>query len=217
MGEMCRPFDLGTSNDLDLWLLLAAAEYGLATRDTPFFDEQLRWRDGGSATLWEHLEARLHPPGEPARPARRLPDAGTNGDWSDFSTTILGMTESMLVTAQLAYVYPRLAELADLRGDQGFAARLRAAAAQDRAALSGEWTGRGWYSRGYAGDRSARAPGRSSASRSRGRCSPASRTPQPGTDAGRQHPPLPDRDRGAARHGPARSAPRSRRPATTPT
>ena len=38
------------------------------------------------------------------------------------------MTESMLVTAQLAYVYPRLAELADLRGDRAFAAQLRAAA-----------------------------------------------------------------------------------------
>ena len=36
------------------------------------------------------------------------------------------MTESMLVTAQLAYVYPRLAELADARGDAAFAAQLRA-------------------------------------------------------------------------------------------
>ena len=78
--------------------------------------------------------------------------AGTNGDWSDLSTAILGMTESTLVTAQLAYIYPRLAALADLRGAKGFARRLRAAAAQDRAALSGQWTGRGWYSRGYAGN-----------------------------------------------------------------
>ena len=62
------------------------------------------------------------------------------------------MTESTLVTAQLAYIYPRLAALADLRGAKGFARRLRAAAAQDRAALSGQWTGRGWYSRGYAGN-----------------------------------------------------------------
>ena len=55
---------------------------------------------------------------------------GTNGDWSDFSTQFLGMTESILVTAQLAYVYPRLAELADARGDRAFAARLRADAAR---------------------------------------------------------------------------------------
>ena len=38
------------------------------------------------------------------------------------------MTESMLVTAQTAYVYPRLAELADARGDHAFAAQLRDAA-----------------------------------------------------------------------------------------
>src|SRR5256885_4001142 len=40
---------------------------------------------------------------------------GSTGDWSDFSTELLQMTESMLVTAQLAYAYTKLAELADLR------------------------------------------------------------------------------------------------------
>ena len=45
------------------------------------------------------------------------------------------MTESMLVTAQLAYVYPKLAELADLRGDRPFAAELRAGAARTCATL----------------------------------------------------------------------------------
>jgi hypothetical protein len=59
------------------------------------------------------------------------------------------MSESMLVTAQLAYVYPRLAELADARGDRGFAASLRSDASELRAVLEREWTGRGWYSRGY--------------------------------------------------------------------
>ena len=49
--------------------------------------------------------------------------SGATGDWSDFSTQFMAMTESMLVTAQLAYVYPRLAELADARGDTAFAAR----------------------------------------------------------------------------------------------
>ena len=59
------------------------------------------------------------------------------------------MDESILVTAQLAYVYPRLAELAELRGDRRFAAALRGDAAELRAVLRREWTGRGWYSRGY--------------------------------------------------------------------
>jgi glycosyl hydrolase family 36 len=61
------------------------------------------------------------------------------------------MTESLLITAQLAYVYPRLAELADLRGDRAFAAELRASGARDLSATRAAWTGR-WYLRGYAGD-----------------------------------------------------------------
>jgi hypothetical protein len=152
VGEMCKPVDLGTSADLDLWLLLAASEYGLATRDFSFFDERARWTGGGSASLWAHLKRAYR-----NQESRRGPHggylAGTNGDWSDFSTSFLGMTESMLVTAHLAYVYPRLAELADARGDRRFAASLRSRAAELRATLRREWTGRGWYSRGYAGDR----------------------------------------------------------------
>ena len=98
--------------DLDLWLLLAAAEYGLGTRDLSFFDERLPWAGGGSASLWEHLR-QAHRSQESRRGPHGGYLAGTNGDWSDFSTNFLGMTESTLVTAQLAYVYPRLAELAD--------------------------------------------------------------------------------------------------------
>jgi hypothetical protein len=78
---------------------------------------------------------------------------GSTGDWSDFSTQFEQMTESMLVTAQCAYAYPKLAELADLRGDKAFAAQLRAAGARDVATLKREWTGKGWFSRGYSGDR----------------------------------------------------------------
>jgi len=49
--EGCKRFDLGSSDDLDLWLLLSAAEYGLATRDLRFFDEQVKWGDSGTASL----------------------------------------------------------------------------------------------------------------------------------------------------------------------
>ena len=41
-GQLCTRFDLGSSNDLDFWLLLAAGEYGLASRDTGFFDKHLK-------------------------------------------------------------------------------------------------------------------------------------------------------------------------------
>src|SRR5439155_665820 len=57
------------------------------------------------------------------------------------------------VTAQLAYAYPKLAELADLRGDHAFARELRTSGARDVATLRREWTGKGWYSRAYSGAR----------------------------------------------------------------
>ncbi|MEA2170413.1 MAG: cellobiose phosphorylase, partial [Solirubrobacteraceae bacterium] len=145
----CTRFDLGTSDDLDLWLMETAAEYGLATRDTAFFDKQVPYADGSSGTLWEHLargfahqESQHGPHGEYI--------SGATGDWSDLITPLEQMTESDLVVAQAAYVYPRLAELADLRGDTGFAADLRAAADKDKATLANEWVPDGWYARGYA-------------------------------------------------------------------
>ena len=153
MNSLCRPNDaLPNANDMDLWLLWTAAEYVLATRDLSVLDIPVRFADGGRAPLWEHLkhafahqESLLGPHG-----AYLTPGAG---DWSDFSTTFLQMTESTLVSAQVAYVYPRAAQLADLRGDRRFAARLRGAGARNLRLTQREWTGRGWYSRGYAGDR----------------------------------------------------------------
>ncbi|TMK62051.1 MAG: hypothetical protein E6G53_14990 [Actinobacteria bacterium] len=150
MVENCKRFDLGTSDDLDLWLLYAASEYGLASRNLAFFDQQVRYQGGGSGSLWDHLklayqhqEAQLGPHGDYL--------TGSTGDWSDFSTEFLQMTESTLVTAQLAYVYPRLAQLADARGDHAFAAQLRLSGARDLATTRREWTGLGWFSRGYSG------------------------------------------------------------------
>ena len=151
MGAQCRPVRLGSSTDMDLWLLLAASEYGLATRDLGTFSAPVRWLHGGRASLWAHLRAAYRHQ-ESLRRAHGGYDAGTTGDWSDLSPQFLGMTESLLITAQLAYVYPRLAELADLRGDRAFAAQLRASGARDLAATRAAWTGR-WYLRGFAGDR----------------------------------------------------------------
>jgi len=151
-GPLCTRFDvLGTSDDLDFWLLLAAAEYGLASRDFAFFGEQLAFYDTHAlTTAWEHVKLSYQ-----HQESWRGPHggylAGTNGDWSDFSAPFLHMTESMLVPAQLAYAYPRLAELADDLGDTAFAAELRARATELHDVLVGQWTG-GWYSRGYSND-----------------------------------------------------------------
>jgi hypothetical protein len=148
-GPLCSRYDLGTSSDMDFWLLLAAGEYGLGTRDVGFFDEVLPYHDSRrSASAWTHLkdafahaETQLGPHG-----AYRI---GTMGDWTDFTPVTVGITESMLVTAQLAYAYPKLAEVADLRGDTAFAGRLRAAADRNLATVRRAWTDRGWYTRGF--------------------------------------------------------------------
>jgi hypothetical protein len=148
--QNCARFDLGTSDDLDLWLLWTAAEYGLATRDMSFFNTQVPWADGGTGTLWAHLKrAVAHQ--ESQRSLHGLYLAGLTGDWSDLLTEFAHMTESTLVAAQAAYVYPRLAELADERGDPAFAASLRGLAAGLRTAVAAQWVARGWYSRGYSG------------------------------------------------------------------
>jgi hypothetical protein len=146
----CQRFDLGTSDDLDLWLLLAAEEYGLATRDLSFFNTQVPWATGSQASLWAHLQqAFAHQESMHGPHGDYL--TGATGDWSDLATEELQMTESSLVTAQATYIYPRLAELADLRHDTTFASQLRAAGAADAKTLAGEWTGRGWYARGWSG------------------------------------------------------------------
>ena len=147
MTELCQRQEIGVSDDLDVWLLLAASEYGLATRDFSLFDQPVRFADGSTATLWDHLKlAYRHQQSLLGPHGGYL--AGPFGDWSDFSTQLLPMTESMLVSAQLAYVYPRLAQLAQARGDRSFARQLLASGTQALTTTRAQWTGR-WYDRGY--------------------------------------------------------------------
>lgn len=150
-GPLCIRFDLGTSNDLDFWLLLAAADYGLGTRDLKFFDEALPYYDSKRPdSAWEHIKLSFRHQ-ESMKGLNGGYTMGATGDWSDFATPTGPMTESMLVAAQLAYAYPKLAELADLRGDAAFAMELRVRANELLDTLDKEWTGLGWYSRGYFG------------------------------------------------------------------
>ena len=145
--------DLGTSGDLDFWIFLAVVEYGLGARDLAFFDEPAAvLRHAAPASVWDHVKlAYQH------QESLRGPNggylAGTNGDWSDFSTVFLQMTESLLVSAQLAYVYPRLAELADRARRsrvRPHAPHARQGAAARPCASAGP--GKGWYARGLKAD-----------------------------------------------------------------
>jgi hypothetical protein len=152
-GPFSEPIELGTSDDLDFWFLQAAAEYGLATRDLSFFNEEVPFYGGVTkATVWQHLKIAFeHMETYHVGALHGEYLMGITGDWNDFSTEFEQLTESTLVTAQLAYTYPQLAQLADLYGDHSFAAQLRAAGARDLATVRAQWTGQGWYSRGYSG------------------------------------------------------------------
>jgi hypothetical protein len=163
MLSMCRRFDLGTADDLDQWLLWTAAEYALSSRDFAFLKQQLPYYAGaGSGSLWEHLKLAFHHQEEViGRGAHGEYVTGATGDWNDFSTEFNQMTESNLVTAQAAYIYPRLALVADTIGDPTFAAELRAAGARDKGIVAGQFVpgesvtpadaGLGWFARGYSG------------------------------------------------------------------
>jgi|GEM_PF-1188487 len=151
-SSLCKAYNLGQSDDLDFWFMWAAATYGLATRDVGFFDQSVHfYASSVSDSLWQHVklafehqQSLLGPHGEY--------DALSTGDWSDLIPTFTGMTESDLVVAQCAYVYPELAEVAEMRGDHAFATELHAAASNLLSTLRGQWTGQGWYARGYAVD-----------------------------------------------------------------
>lgn len=156
IGSGCRPTNLGNSDDLDQWLLWGTAEYVLATRDFAFLRQAVPYfANTGSGTMLAHLQLAFDhqerafghgPHGEYL--------AGT-GDWSDLSSQYLGMTESDLVTAQAAYIYPLLAGVVGHAGDDGFAAELKQVGARDLAVVKGQFvTGPvgGWYARGYAGN-----------------------------------------------------------------
>ncbi len=158
MGPLCTRIEFGSSNDLDFWLLLSAVEYVLASRDLAFLNELVPFKGGlpvpalASGSVWEHIKlAYQHQEVLTPRGPNNHYVIGITGDWSDFSTQFLQMTESVLVSTQLAYLYPRLAELAELHGDAAFATTVRARAAELLTELDTEWTGLGWYARGYSG------------------------------------------------------------------
>ena len=201
-GSLCSRVDLGSSSDLDFWLLLAAGEYGLGARDPRFFDDRLPFYEGGSASAWRHLKIAFRHQ-ESLRGPRGGYLAGEAGDWSDFSSDYLDMTETLLVPAQLAYAYPRLADARaaarrpSLRRDPApprrRAARVRRAPVDRPGLVRARLLGRP-PDRQRSHLRGAAAVGGA------GRRADTS----PGQAARREHPALPDRDRGPRRTQPDR-------------
>ena len=133
-----------------------------------------------SGSIWEHVKLAIrHQETLPGRGPAGHYIMGATGDWSDFSTAAFGgASESVLVTAQLAYVYPLLAEVADLRGDTEFAAELRALGERNLGLLRDEWIGARLVLARLPRTGPDRGRRRSISSRSRGRCWPARPDPE---------------------------------------
>ena len=133
---MCQAYKLGQSDDFDFWFMWAAANYGAGDKGCGLLRPPVHFYDSSSsASLWQHVklafahqQSLLGPHGEYK--------ALSTGDWSDLLPTYSGMTESDLVVAQCAYVYPELADVAELRGDRAFASELRAGCAPACSPLS---------------------------------------------------------------------------------
>lgn len=148
------------STDLDLFFLMAVAEYLGATRDFEFLEKPLPFYPlsaGKSGPVRQHIETALnHLERSVGTGPHGLIRAGS-GDWNDvliaFSPhPILTMAfgESNLNTAMACFVFPRLAGvLREVASD--IADRLDARAQEFRERLLGEWTGT-WMRRGYLGD-----------------------------------------------------------------
>jgi len=107
-------------------------------------------RGGQPASVWEHLKLAFKHNESIIGPHGNYKMLSPWGDWADQQDPDL--TESVLVAAQVAYAYPRMAALASLRGDHAFAAELRSAADRVRRVTQAHWRPRGWYARAWAGD-----------------------------------------------------------------
>ena len=166
--------ELPPSNDMDLWLLWSAAEYGLATRDLAVFDRQGAVPRRGRGVALAPPEAGLCAPGVAARPARRVPH--------HLHRRLVGLLRRV---PEHGRVHARVGP-AGLRvpapgraGGRARRPRLRDAPAPARggaprrcSAASGPGAGTPAATEASAGS----APARSSASRSRGTSSPGSQT-----------------------------------------
>jgi hypothetical protein len=148
------------STDLDLFFLLAMAEYLGATRDFRFLDTVLPYYPlsaGAEGPVREHIAMALeHLEERIGTGPHGLIRAGS-GDWNDvliaFSPNpILTMIqgESNLNTAMACYLFPRLTEL--FRESLPFLAdRMAVLGKRFCGSLESEWTGE-WMRRGYLGN-----------------------------------------------------------------
>jgi cellobiose phosphorylase len=151
------PLSMDNSSDMPLWLLWAASEYVLATRDTAFLDEGI----GAGKTPVRALLARCFQhlvkdvgPGEHG--VMRM----LNDDWNDALVLFWGQKtlketvekgESVLNSAMAAWVFDYYAGMLAYAGDDAArVANARQKAEENRKAARAQWTGK-WLKRAWIG------------------------------------------------------------------
>ncbi|MBI1319238.1 MAG: hypothetical protein GC168_09875 [Candidatus Hydrogenedens sp.] len=147
------------SSDLDLFVVLALAEYLNVTRDYAFLEEENLYSpksDGVSATVLDHLRASWrHLREKIGTGPNGMIRAGT-GDWNDVLLAYSRMPpvtiwrgESSLNAGLATLALPAIAEAIE-HADADLARDMRTMAAEQGAALRNLWTGE-WVARGYLG------------------------------------------------------------------
>ncbi len=159
------PMAMDNSSDMPLWLLWAASEYVLATRDRAFLDEEIpAWPLRGPAARQETVRNLL------ARCFKHLvEDVGVgehglmrmlNDDWNDALVLFWGQRsmketvakgESVLNSAMAAWVFDYYARMLIYSGgDAAPIAQARQKAGENRKAAGAQWT-RKWLRRAWLG------------------------------------------------------------------
>ncbi|CAM3100217.1 GH36-type glycosyl hydrolase domain-containing protein [Rariglobus hedericola] len=136
-------------SDNEIWFVLACAEVVQLTENTAFFDEELPFWEGETATVWEHLRRAVRwiftGVGLGSHGLIRIAD----GDWNDYLSLVgaRGFGESMMNTGMACRALDQLIPFARAR-DPHFARECEERLAALRTAATAGFD-RHWFVRGY--------------------------------------------------------------------
>ena len=152
-------------SDQEMWLLWAASEYILATRDTNFLDEKIPSYPGETAsasdpTVREWLERTFRHMTEDIGVGQHGLMRLSNGDWNDEVVVMRGSAdtfegirkvgESVLNGAMASYVLDHYGRMAAYLGDTKASDAAHAKAETQRDAVRATWQGK-WFKRAWLG------------------------------------------------------------------
>ncbi len=136
-------------SDDHLWLVIAVCAYLRETGDFDYLDQEVPYWDGGSDTIWAHMQKAVRFTLKNRGP-HGLPRIGFS-DWDDSFNVDhgSGMAESVWCAEQFCRAVQDLAELCEHLGETRKAKSFRAAHAKmSEAVNTSSWDGE-WYARAY--------------------------------------------------------------------